>query len=451
MKWPLLIFPLFCGFAWGQTLDFDLATVEQKSLAHSPLLKAHRETANASKFRSAAQRSRLWPSLGIEASYRHQSEVPSFKASPVSPLIEMGDNENYSLGPAVSWLAWDSKAVKWTVAAMDHQAIAQTQEVLATEVQLRLAVRVAFFQIQGQVEGLRFVGEGLRLAQAQRSDITIRHQAGSASRQDLLLAEAEVMARRQDFRKAQTTLSGGVRNLMALMGEDQEIDLSRPLSADLSLNRPAGVPDPTVVLTVPAPSALRDQFETAMDRSFNEKHPGIRSLVYQTQAAQSSAQAVKAGNGPIVQLTAKSSFDYPNGPVHERIHQNAIGAMAHWPLFEGGRVLRETREREAMARSLEERRRQTEENLQRDWRMLREEISGLKEEFVLANQSLLYYQQLAQLAYASFQAGQKPFLDVQAANLALLNAQVKSAKTEVEILSRLAVLSSLTSEVAPCK
>jgi hypothetical protein len=51
------------------------------------------------------------------------------------------------------------------------------------------------------------------------------------------------------------------------------------------------------------------------------------------------------------------------------------------------------------------------------------------------------------MVYDSYKLGRATFLEVQAANLGLLQDQVKLVKTEVDILSQLAVLSSLTNHL----
>jgi outer membrane protein TolC len=335
------------------------------------------------------------------------------------------------------------------VAALNQQSLARSQDIRATENQLILNARLHFFQIQGMAEGLRLFADALRLALAQEKDVRLRYQAGAASRQELLQAETEVLARRKEFRKAQTALAGTIRDLLTLTGTADNVDLSHPLPEKVNNQRPPGIPPPTVVLTIPAPSNVRPRLEGLIDRPFDETRPEILSLSFQAQAARDSAQAIKAGHGPTVQVTAKTSLDYPNGPLHEQINQNAIGAMARWSLFEGGRIKKETREQEALARSTEERRRQTEENLRRDWKRAREHLIGLKEEEAIATQSIERHHRLAKLVYDSYLAGQNPFLEVQAANLGLLNAQVQSVTIEVNILSQLAHIASLTTEGTP--
>lgn len=293
------------------------------------------------------------------------------------------------------------------------------------------------------------MADGLRLAQAQRDDVRVRNQAGAASRQDLLQAETEVLARRREFREVQTALAMGVRDLLTLMGQGKTLDLARPLPESLATLRPEGVPEPTLILSLPATASLRAEFAPAADRLFDSARPELVSLSLEAEAARFAARAAKAGHGPSVQLLAKTSRDYPNGPVHEVITQNTFGAVARWPLFEAGRVTRQVKEQEALARSTDNRLRQTEDNLWRDWQRARDRLAGLLEEAGYERDSVRERERLAKLVYDAYRAGQTPFLEVQAANLGLLQAQSQSVITEVNILSQLALLRSLSTEVTP--
>lgn len=449
MKKIILALPLACGFAWGESLTLDLSTVERETLSHSPRLAATRETARAAAFQAGAQRSRLWPTVGLEGSYRYQTEVPAIHSSPVGPAIELGDNPNYSIGPALNWMAWDSGAIRNSAQSLTSQASARSEDVRATENQLLLAARRGLFQVQGTAERLRLLADALALAQAQRDDVDIRTKAGAASRQDLLQAETEVLTRRREFREAQTAFAVTLRDLLALVGLKGNQDLSRPLPEDLALRRPKDVPAPSASILLSPPNVLRAAFAPAADRPFDPARPEILALAFQANAAKQSARAERAGHWPTLQVAAKTSRDYPNGPVHEEITQNQAGAVARWPLFEGGRVSREVQAKESLAQATEDRRRQTEEDLYRDWQRARERLAGFREEELIIQESVEQRRRLAQLVYETYKLGRATFLEVQAANLGLLQEQVQAVKAEVEILSELALLSSLTTEVTP--
>jgi outer membrane protein TolC len=445
----LAVFLLGGGTAWGNPVSLDLATVERETLAHSPRLASARETARSADEQAGAQRSRLWPVIGLEGSYRYLTEIPTFQASPMSPAIEMGANNNYSYGPSINWMAWDSGAIQNSAKALTQQASARNQEIQATEDQLLLTARWSLFQVQGTAERLRLLAEALRLAQAQWADVELRTKAGAASRQDLLQSETEVLSRRRDFREAQTAFAVTLRNLFTLVGSKETYDLSRPLPEDLAARRPKDIPAPTLTLVLSSPNVLRSTFNPAADRPFNSALPEIRSMALQAEAARSSARAARAGHWPTLQLAAKSSRDYPNGPVQEEINQNQVGAVARWPLFEGGRVRQEAQAQESLARAAEEKRRQMEEDLRRDWERARDQLAGFVEEEKINQESVEKRRRLAQLVYDTYKLGRATFLEVQAANLGLVQAQVQSVKNEVDILSQLALLASLTTEVTP--
>ena len=288
------------------------------------------------------------------------------------------------------------------------------------------------------------MADGLRLGQAQRNDVRVRTKAGAASQQDILQAETEVLSRRTQFREAQTAFAVSLRDLLSLMGSREDHDLSRPLPRDLTGHLPAEIPAPSLMIELAPPSALRPRFAPAAGLPFDPARPEVLSYRLQSNAARQSAQAARAGHGPTLQLAAKTSLDYPNGPVHEQINQNSAGAVARWPLFEGNRVVHEVQGQESLARASDEKRQQVEENLYRDWQRARDQLAGLTEEEEINKESVDQQRRLAQMVYDSYTLGRATFLEVQAANLGLLQDQVQSVKTEVDILSQLAILSSFT-------
>jgi hypothetical protein len=134
---------------------------------------------------------------------------------PFLPGVELGDNPNYSVGPAMTWLAWDSGAVRNSAKSLSSQAIRHDSGGLSPR-KTNFAWRsVELFQVQGTAERLRLLADGLRLAQAQRNDVLVRTKAGAASQQDLLQAETEVLSRRTQFREAQTAFAVAIRDLLA--------------------------------------------------------------------------------------------------------------------------------------------------------------------------------------------------------------------------------------------
>lgn len=423
----------FAAAVRALTLDECVAA----ALDRSPALVAADAVRAAAEARADSLRAQGVPKLSLDAQWRHLAVVPAFKPSPFAPAVEMGDNTNYSFGPQALWSVWDSGQRRRAAAGLSHQAAARAAERDALENELRWSVRRAYFQAMGAAERIRSVAEVLRLAEAQREDIRLRRDAGAASRQDWLQSEAEALGRRREFNEAQADLAAALRALF-LLTRSPAPDLRRPLPRDVAERRPSDVPAATFVFESDDPAALRARLADAARRPFNTDAPDLRAADLAARAAREAAASVRAGRGPSVQLLARASRDYPNGPVKESIRQNTLGATARWSIFEGGRSLRDAAEQDALAAAAAARLDQTGEDRRFAWAQARERLASLSEEEDIQRRLVDRRREIAEVVYDSYKAGRASYLEVESANTTFLNARVQSARLTVEILTQLA-------------
>lgn len=429
-----------------RTLTLEACVKE--ALSRSPALAAADASRVAGEQKASALRAQGAPKLSLDAQIRRLSEVPLLKPAPLAPAVEMGDNLNYSFGPQVQWQFWDSGVRRHAVHGLARLAEARAAESEAVENDVRWSVRRAYFQVLGAGERLRSVADVLRLAQAQREDVRHRKDAGTASRQDWLQSEAETLGRLREFREAQADLGAALRALYVLTRAPAP-DLLRPLPRDLSQRRPTDVAPATFVFECDTPKALRDSLKPAAARAFDADAPELRAGALTARAARETAASVRSGRGPALQLLARSSRDYPNGPVHESVHQNTLGASARWPFFEGGRSVREAAEQEALARAADARRVQMEDERRAAWAQARDRLSGLEEEDEVQARLIERRREIAETVHDAYRAGRASFLEVETANTALLNARVQGARLTVDILTQLAGLDRLSAPEVP--
>ncbi len=71
---------------------------------------------------------------------------------------------------------------------------------------------------------------------------------------------------------------------------------------------------------------------------------------------------------PTLQVFAKTSLDYPNGPQLEEIHQNTLGVNLSWTLFDGTRSSDLAAQKRAEASAIDFKREQLQEDLERDYK-----------------------------------------------------------------------------------
>ncbi len=428
------------------TLKMTLTDAEKAALTSSPRVQSSQAQFEAAQSSAKSQFAALWPKISFDASYRYVSEVPLFAPIPNAPPIKFGDNKNYSYGPALSWLIWDTGGLyhRWKN-AQAQAAFAKSQLDVTTR-QLLLEVRMDYFQAQLQLEQVRLLSESLKLAQAQYNDISLRQRAGTVSRLDSLSSHQEVLDRRRTLRQAQADLAAGLRALFAVTGSSSPAEPTVPWEESSAEHRPADTDEPTLLVSFDPIGDSEIYLQAAAARAFDASHPQLVSLSDQIDALQQTLNAVKSGYGPTVQLSAKTSRDYPNGPVLESIHQNTVGVSASWPLFEFGRTPDQTAEQKGLIRSLEKQREQTLDDLQRDWSRARDQLAGLRVQQTINEQAVQETQLLQRLTYESYKAGQVNYLDVQTADLRILQSSVEAARNNVEILIQLALLDSLSTK-----
>lgn len=431
------------GAAAPDRLDIGLAAAMESALAGSGRLRVAERDLAAARDRARVLAGGMFPRLSLDATYRYVTEVPSLQMDPARPPVAFGDNTNYSVGPAVNWVVWDWGALHNVSRGAAEAAGAREAELEVTRRQVTLAVSLAYFRAQMAAAQARLLAGSLKLAQDQHGDISRRLKAGSSSTLDRLLAHQEVLARRRQFAAARTELGSALKDLLALTGDRSGPDTSAPVGEADGSPLPADVSPASVTVRLDEMDEAMALLASAESGGSGAGHPAVR--VHERAAASSrrAARAVLASRLPRVAVSGRSSLDYPNGPVLEEVHQNAVVVSASLPLFEGGRLSREQREHETRAGAAEERARQAADDLARDRLKARDALTGLKVQLEVGNESARETAEVARLTYEAYQAGQVRFTDVQAANLRALEANVQVAKVKSDMLVQLAVLRSL--------
>jgi len=444
--------------AQAPQVRITLEEAEKAAVRTSPSLKALGAEAEAAMELARGRYSRLWPALSADASWRYIGTIPEL--SVLNRTMAMGAHENYSIGPTLGWTVWDQGRLSHAWRSAQAQARSKEEERRDQERQLVLRVRAAYFQAQLGLEQVRVLADSLRLAQSQYKDIESRRKAGAASVIDSLSAHQEVLARQRSFRQARTDLAGALRDLVALMGAEPPADLALPASVEpappgtplppgaravwVQMAVPEGTEPASVVAVLdPIDESLR-RLEPAGAAPFDESHPALLRWAETASAYRRASRSARAGLWPRVLLTARTSLDYPNGPVVESFRQDTVGASLSLPLFELGRTRREASQAERLAEAADSRAGQVRSDRLRDWLKARDRLLGLRAQARIDQVSVRETRELSQRIYESYRAGRSTFLEVQSSNLRELEAKVQEARTRTQMLLELAALSELS-------
>lgn len=435
MKISLFTFIIIClqtnvTSANNYTVKLTLQDTVSQALKNSYNAKTVNAEVWALKNKAEVQHSLLLPKVTLEGNYKYITEVPTLKF-PTGASTAFGDNQNYSIGPVLNWIIWDFDALKNSVngiLALEKSKIAEKDLINR---QIILNARLAYFKIQLRIEQQRLVADSLKLVESQHHDIQNRVKAGASNRIDLLSAHKEVLNLKLQARQIQADLAADIRDLYALLGQNESIDF------------------PIEIIVDPISQTLNALFpyeNKTINANDLEQNPIIKMHTANAESANLSAKSFKANQLPKLALLLKTSMDYPNGPILEKFNQNTIGLTLTMPLFEGGRSSNEAAEKQHLAIASENRREQARNDIIRDANKAHEQLKGLREKIDIYKNLVTESEERAKLVYSSFRVGRSSFLEVQSANLQALEAKVQATSNDVQILIQTALLASISEE-----
>jgi outer membrane protein TolC len=398
-----------------------LSDAENSAAAYSPRLKAALYEQSAAEERAGTQKTQFYPRLSLDGSYKYVTNVQEI-VLPIAGFepVKFGDNTSYSLGPVAVWTAWDSGVISNAYKSAASAAEAKKNEAEAVRRQIVLAARAAYFQVALSGEQVTLYSDALKLANAQYEDIRVNVKAGTKSRADELQAHQEVLARMKQLRQAQADMASALRDLSSVTG--QEYDSVKLENIDSMLAK----------------------FEPYKELKLNENHPNLQMYAKTAESAEYAKRGAGAGGWPKVQLSAKSSVEYPNGNQLESYGQNMLGASFNWTFFEAGAVRKRVNEYENSRSAGLQRREQSLADLKRDWAKTMDQLSNLEDQRKLNEVSVEETGQLSQIIYKTYKTGSISFLEVENANFKALEAKIQSATTKMQMLMNFAVLANLS-------
>lgn len=435
MKYAILILTMIASYPMragtsDKLAQLSLPEIEIQALENSFTKKAVNAEYDSVVNKIDSQNSLRYPKITLEGNYKYISEVPTL-SFPGGAKTAFGDNTNYSIGPVLTWTLWDFGSIKNSIKGSESLLKSKEAEKNFSNRQILLNARLAYFRVQLRIEQQKMVSDSLKLAESQHRDIQNRISAGLSNRIDLLSAHKEVLNLKIQSRQIQSDLSTDLRDLYALIGRNDSFDPKLQVKVD------------------PLESSLYSLSKygaNGLEQENLNQHPLIKMHTANAEASHLAAESFKANKLPKVALFAKSSIDYPNGPILENIHQNAIGLTLSMPLFESSKSSNEALEKQNLAIASENRREEARTNLVRDWHKANDQLQGLKEKVLIFKTSVDESAERAKLVYSSYRVGRSSFLEVQSANLHALEAKVQSTTNNVQILIQLAYLASIAEE-----
>lgn len=217
-----------------------------------------------------------------------------------------------------------------------------------------------------------------------------------------------------DVTRAQSQLAGARAQLIVARNDRNrtQLDLKRSLnlSLDQSLQLSDSLTEPVTVDTAEAPAVARAL----------ENRPDIRAAEAEFEAAERQVAATRATRLPTVNAFANSG---PTGFVDHLLNTYTYGVQVSWPVFEGRKREGQTEEQQAIAREIEVRRRDLQQQTAADVRAALLDLASAREQVdaARARQSLAELE--VQQARDRFNAGVAGNADVITASVTLNSAR----------------------------
>lgn len=425
-----------------------LKDAEAGALAVSNQYRAARLSAEAAEAAAAAAGAPLAPRLALEGGLRYAGTVAEI-ALPraMGGAKPMGDNWTYSLGASAYWTFYDGGSLRAGRDAARETAAARRAEAESARRAALLAGRLAYFQLQLALERVYLIGENLQLSLAQLKDISLGAKAGSRSRLDEIRARQETLARRRDLLRARADLGAALREFAHVTGVEPPQGAALPSDARLAGRDIGGGQEAELFLKAEPYTETLARLLPAAEAGLQKDLPSVRALDGAARALGAQAGGYRAERLPRLQLGARSSLDYPNGPNLYSFVQNSASLSLSLPLFEGGRSAEKAREADLASAAAAERRNEAALAADKEYRKARDAYAALLAEQAINIDAVDDAREASRLAYEAYQAGGGTWLEVESANLKELQARTTAATANAEILMKLALLDNLTGSV----
>jgi outer membrane protein len=422
----------------GEGFQMTLQQAEERTMGSSQQLKALTATGQAAEERADAQFSALLPRLSVDGYYQYNTHITELNI-PLAPApIQLGDNESYAIGPALTYTLWDTGSARNLYRGALLQAEAKREEEKSGKRQIRLALRTAYLRLQLALEELRLLHSTLSLSQKQNRDIAVNFRAGAATKLDRVIAERELINYQLQFQQKQAEVSSDLKDLFAL--------LSEPLPEKALRPGPPEVADVDFPITLDSLEETLKALEPKRVAAPTEEQPALKSQKLLAESFERMARGQSYARYPTLRFSASAKWQYPDQSNRETIEQNSFAVSLSMPLFEGGRQGHLAAEARKQAEAAQYNEAQVRTNLHRDYQKAVELLASLKEQRKLAALDVERSEDAAKLYYQSYRGGRLNLTDTQSAANRALVAKVNAARINAQILTQLYLLQSISGE-----
>lgn len=413
----------------AQSLTIDEA--EAKTLSNSQqILSADFHLKSAREELESLQASR-YPKLSLTGHFQSIEDVPKIKVG----LIEqnLSDHHQYSIGPTLTYNLWDGGYKKHLAESLQWAEKSALIEKKIAETDTKFRLRSSYVKAQLAVVTYKLSQDSLRVAKEQAMDIQNKYRAGAISRVDLLSSRLELSHAEIRESQAKSDLNSAFMNLSRLMGV-----------SDYKIHWKLTAWENEITALIHQSSDPKHELEP----TFMAENLKVKAMEIKAKSLQSLAESKTSGYWPQIQLSARSSLDYPFGSQKTQIHQNTLMATLQWDLFDFSSSRLEKSKHLAEASAVEYQAAALREELEQQYRETQELQKSLMDQLKSATQAEDNSAQLAQLKKQTYHMGKLSFIDVALSQVQHLESQVRRAKIEAQLLIQKHQLDYLQSKIS---
>ncbi len=433
MGLALSLFILIPSLSWADSgsnsFALSLKQAEQQALESSQLVKEQESIVDSVLAQQKSISASTLPQLQLEGAYTYLETVPEMQVG--NMRSRLGDNENYSLGPVLTYSLWDGGLKKNLQKSLESMALASQARMQSLRRNVLLNVRLAYLRVLVHKEEVNLVEQRLKLAQLQKKDIERKKIEGASSKLELSLSRRESLQLQLELENKTFQLHESIVSLFHLTGHlNSEIPTDEKNISNLD-----GLD--TIESIIPT-------IEAQVRESPTTRSSEVKSLQLKAQSLLDEAESERSKNRAKIGLRAKTSIDYPNGPIEESFHQNTVGVTLTIPLINWGANTQAFEAKRALARAEEAKANsRMDENL-KTWKQLSLETVSLKRRLKISIELVKEAESVTKINRQSYQAGRIKFSDLESAHIRELEVKFEQLRIKSLIFSKLALLANLS-------
>lgn len=407
-----------------------LRELESEMINQSLDIKIKSYEVDAAKEKREALPSNHIPRLTLDGNFKYLSEIPEINMAP-GRTLKFGDNKNYSIGPTLSMTIFDFNSKENLQTSLDKNLSSKENEAKGLKANILFKVRFHYLNIVFLQEKRNLISESLKVANKQLKDVIAKNRFGSGSKLDLLTAQKEVHELESQLKEIDF-------NVTAEQIELYKITFHQKIkNADLigNTNRLENLND--------LQSRFMNYKQFAQDAGSNAKVKSMKDL---SDSFESQAQSISKQRYPKINLIARTSLDYPNGPDLNAFNQNTIGVSLSMPLFDGGEISHNVNEKNLQAMALKTQAINEERNINESVFLATKRIENLQEQNEIIQKKTDETSEIAYLMYKSYQDGRATFIEVERANVKRRESKLSLSSNQYQIILNLIQLANVAGE-----